>query len=87
MSIGFSEWRKCVICGKKYIAHSSNGMYCSRACKQRASYRKKKGSAIPVNNEPKVLPPKPKTIAEVVKEARERGMSYGEYVGKVLHEQ
>lgn len=66
--------KKCKICGKEFLQHSNNAIYCSYECKKEASrkwYHSHKKSK-KINNMDKIK------LLNI--EALEHGTSYGKYV-------
>lgn len=65
--------KKCVICGKTYESTSARALTCGKPCRneyQRRKDREKKSVKTCRNS----------TLDDVLRKAREAGMSYGKYV-------
>jgi len=70
------EWtRVCRNCGKTFITNTQGRFYCNDDCRIQANYIRQH-TGFPSNS---------KEIAELNQKAREKGLSYGEYVGTKLH--
>lgn len=76
----------CMVCGKPFIGKNVSAKLCSVECKKirarqceiaRKSLEKEGGKKAPI---PKLKFKKPKSLAQVNREAREKGMTYGQYV-------
>lgn len=68
--------KKCVICGKEYKSISVRALTCGKDCRNEYRRRKdrEKRSAKTCRNS---------TLDDVLRKAREAGMSYGKYVATV----
>lgn len=81
--VNYSVKRVCKICEKEFVSHSSNGKYCSEECKRkgdrdntmRAYYKEKEKIVMMMKSA------RNPALSKLAKEARECGMSYGQYVG------
>ena len=63
--------RQCAHCGAMFTAGIHNKVYCSKKCYVDINRKSK--------SKPKGKKPKIKSIAQMQREAREHGMSYGQY--------
>lgn len=77
----------CDICGKEYIAHNRNSMYCSDECRREGSRRLKEYYRLNPEARP-VYGPRPRKkkvnpFTEILEAARAAGMSYGQYVASL----
>ena len=68
--------KKCVICGKEYKSISVRALTCGKDC--RNEYRRRKD-----REKRSVKTCRNSTLDDVLKKAREAGMSYGKYVATV----
>lgn len=73
---------KCICCGESFLTRQKSRLYCSEECRKkywdelrRLTYKKKHSNA--VNEE----------LVEVAAEARDAGMTYGQYVAKKYMEE
>ena len=86
----------CVICGKEFEYEKGNKICCSKECSseriiilqrwRRRMANRGNNKLIKANKTSKADNDKPnkiKSIAEVQKEARRRGMSYGMYIARI----
>ena len=92
--MNYAKEKLCAYCGKTFVAKSPTTLYCSHDCynaTRRKSYRfrESKEELEEIRRAGESYTPKPKkkkksgkTIAEVCREAREYGMSYGQYVAR-----
>ncbi len=72
----------CDLCGEKFISYRSNIKYCSDACRKEANLinnrrnkEERKGEYKPTQMTT--------TLDETIRQAREAGMSYGQYVAQL----
>lgn len=72
----------CELCGEKFLSYRSNIKYCSDACRNEA----KKGYDSVKRQRGEVTTPS-STLAEINQQARDAGMSYGQYVAKLYLEE
>lgn len=84
----------CADCGCEIIARNNRKRYCGQCLikrnaeiKKKQKYNKIRGKRYETDSEGNRIPPKPKfvpknSIYDVLKLAKEAGMTYGEYVSK-----
>lgn len=77
--------RKCMICGKDFVAKRPETQICSEPCKREAEKIRKKRAAAANMEKPKPEPKKAKrkkalTVWQINAAARAAGMTYGQYV-------
>lgn len=65
---------KCAVCGKEFISSGTGRKYCSDECKKEA--RRQRDKARYEKNNPN----RNRSLVEMAVEAREHGMTYGQYV-------
>lgn len=78
--------RICIVCGGAYIAHKHNSKICSDECKRKRSAvmldaRMKRLREKAEAEKQKAV--KKKTLTELAIEARQHGMTYGQYVAQL----
>lgn len=76
------DFRRCAVCNKLYIATRQNAKYCSADCRLEGTYAMKR--TYKERKEQKAKPKKlKKSITDIAVEARQAGMTYGQYVAKM----
>lgn len=73
----------CLTCGKTFYTYSRRAKYCSIQCARRAYNESLKSPLSLESKKKRRRAKKIPTIREVVIQAEEVGMSYGEYVAKM----
>lgn len=75
----------CVICGKHFEYQKGNKITCSKECmaeRQRRYSRERDRKRQELNKKKKAKPKHKSTLGEDAKEAKNIGMSYGQYIAK-----
>lgn len=74
--------KTCRHCGKEFVPQHQNCVYCSDECK-REHYREYQRDYRQVYKSGTRSLPRGRTLAEISKKAKARGMSYGQYVANI----
>lgn len=77
------EERKCVYCGMPYIATRRNAKYCSDICRRIETLRNAKVLRDKAKDEKAMKMAKQRSIIDLAKEAKNAGLTYGQYVAKM----
>lgn len=81
------EYQKiCIVCGKEYVAHNHKSSICSDKCRHKRGkeQEKQRKARVKIRNELERLKNvKGKTLTELAIEARQHGMTYGQYVAQL----
>lgn len=78
----------CQVCGEQFYPHSNRGLqkYCSDKCKKIAANRMMTASRNKKRNQASAHKKASKALAEFAKEARDNGMTYGQYMAYLQRE-
>lgn len=68
----------CEVCGKE-VNRGRNGRYCEECADEIRRERKRNAT------KKKSAPPKPGSLSEISRKAKEAGMTYGKYVAQQFH--
>lgn len=86
MSLPPGPVKTCRQCGKKFVPPHINNVYCSDTCKKAhyREYQKEYQKGVRQREkEGRHILPRSRSLTEVSRRAKERGMTYGQYIANV----